>query len=120
MKGARALLAVAALALDACAPAVPPTAVPGGDVARGKAVLAAAHCGACHQIPGVRDASGQVGPPLGGLGRRTILAGVLPNRPDNLIAWIRTPQSLKPGDAMPDSQLGVQQARDAAAYLEAH
>lgn len=106
--------------LAACSPAPSGRPVPGGDPARGKAVLAQAHCGACHQIPGVEDANGQVGPPLAGLGKRTILAGVLPNRPDNLILWIRTPRRIKPGDAMPNSALGVAQARDAAAYLEAH
>ena len=102
-------LAAAATLLAACAPAD-----------RGKAVLAAAHCGACHQIPGIPGADGQVGPPLAGVGRRTILAGVLPNRPDNLAAWIRTPQAIKPGDAMPNSNLSEQDARAAAAWLEAH
>ena len=118
MRSAALALAAGALALAGCArPEEGPT-VPGGDPVRGKAVLAAAHCGACHQIPGVGDAVGQVGPPLGRLGRRTILAGVSPNTPDNLVVWIRTPQSVKRGDAMPDSSLSDQQARDAAAYLE--
>lgn len=117
MKAWAAVIAATALSAS-CAPAAPRLTVPGGDAGRGQAVLVSAHCGACHQIPGVQGASGQVGPPLGGLARRTILAGVLPNRPDNLILWIRTPQAVKPGDAMPNSALSEQQARDAAAYLE--
>ena len=107
MRAGLAIVAASAL-LAACAPAD-----------RGPAVLAAAHCGACHQIPGIRGADGKVGPSLAGVGRRTTLAGVLPNRPDNLTAWIRTPQAIKPGDAMPDSKLSEQDARDAAAWLEA-
>ncbi|HEY5410793.1 MAG TPA: c-type cytochrome [Caulobacteraceae bacterium] len=118
MRATLGVLTATAL-LTACAPSGPGAAVSGGDPGRGKAVLAAAHCGACHQIPGVQGANGQVGPPLGGVGRRTILAGVLPNTPDNLVTWIRTPQTVKPGDAMPNSGLDQQQARDAAAYLEA-
>ncbi len=119
MKATLTTLSATAL-LAACAPADPGQAVPGANPERGRAVLASAHCGACHQIPGVQGANGQVGPPLGGLGGRTILAGILPNTPDNLVTWIRTPQSVKPGDAMPDSGLGEQQARDAAAWLENH
>jgi len=115
------LLAVIATALlAACARSSSRPAVSSGDVERGREVLAAAHCGACHQIPGVQDATGEVGPPLGGLGRRTVLAGVLPNRAANLVTWIQTPQAVKPGDAMPNSALTQQQARDAAAWLEAH
>jgi len=76
-----------------------------------------AECGACHQIPGVVGADGQVGPPLAGFGRRTIIAGVLPNTPANLVRWLRSPQSVKPGDAMPDTGLTAQEAHDAAAYL---
>ena len=119
MRAAPALAAAGAL-LAACAPAYHGPAVPGADAAHGRTVLTAAECGACHQITGVPGASGQVGPSLAGLGKRTILAGVLPNRPDNLMTWIRTPQAIKPGDAMPDSRLSEPDARDAAAWLEGH
>jgi len=107
-------IALLASSLAACAPA------PQDPVARrGEADFQAAHCGACHQLRGLQGAVGEVGPPLDGLGRRTILAGVLPNTPTNLAQWIRQPQSLKPGDAMPDSPLTPQQAQDVAAFLDA-
>jgi cytochrome c len=89
----------------------------GGDPARGLAVINQAQCGACHVIPGVPDAHGLVGPPLTQFGQRTMVAGLLPNTPDNLIHWLRDPQSVTPGNAMPSSGWTEAQARDAAAYL---
>lgn len=58
-----------------------------------------------------------VGPPLNHFARRTIVAGLLPNTPANLVRWIRYPQQVVPGNAMPDAGLDEQQARDVAAYL---
>jgi cytochrome c1 len=34
-----------------------------------------------------------------------------------MIAWLRNPQKILPGNAMPDMQLTQEQARDIAAYL---
>lgn len=93
-----------------------PTAT-GGSVHRGKQVIAQYNCGACHTIPGVRGARGEVGPPLSGFGRRSFIGGEAPNTPDNLVKWISSPQSIEPGTAMPTLGLTEQQARDAAAYL---
>ena len=76
-----------------------------------------AQCGACHEIPGIADAHGLVGPSLRQFGERTIVAGVLPNTPDNLAHWLCDPQSVTPGNAMPSTGLTEQQARDIAAYL---
>lgn len=103
-------------ALAACAPE--PTAGPVvGDAARGRDLIAARGCGACHQVPGVSGAHGLVGPPLDHMARRTIVAGVLPNTPPNLIRWIEAPQSIVPGNAMPNMELTDHDARDIAAYL---
>ena len=112
-------LALAALlGLAACAPAgVGPKWAGLGDADKGKAIIAAAQCGACHAIPGVVGADGRVGPPLAGFANRTIIAGLLPNTPGNLVHWLRKPQSIKPGDAMPDTGLSEQQANDVATYL---
>jgi len=93
--------------------------VPGGDAQRGAAIVQRVGCGACHAIPDLRFPRGLVGPPLGRMGRRTTIAGVLANTPDNMVRWIQSPQSIKPGDAMPDMGLDAQQARDVAAYVEA-
>jgi cytochrome c1 len=48
-----------------------------------------------------------------------MIAGLLPNTPANLVLWLRHPQSVTPGNAMPDLGLTETQARDIAAYLYA-
>lgn len=89
----------------------------GGDPQRGKAVIEKFRCGACHVIPGIPNAHGQVGPSLADFGQRTYVAGVLPNVPANLEKWIEEPPSVDPETAMPALGVSEQQARDAAAYL---
>ncbi|MFI4965213.1 MAG: c-type cytochrome [Caulobacterales bacterium] len=108
----------AALALAACNHPAPQTGVTGvGDARRGHDVIIHLGCGACHEIPGVANANGRVGPPLAGMGRRTIIAGLLPNTPPNMIHWLEAPQSVVPGNAMPNVELNDHDARDVAAYL---
>jgi cytochrome c2 len=80
-------------------------------------VIQASGCGACHVIPGVRGADSWVGPPLTEWARRGYVGGRLPNAPDNLIAWLRDPEAISPGSAMPAVGLSEAEARDAAAYL---
>lgn len=87
------------------------------DAERGKLLLRQYGCGACHSIPGVAAAKGNVGPPLEGIARRTYLAGQLPNTPENMARWIRTPQAIDPRTAMPDMQVSEAQAQDMVAYL---
>jgi cytochrome c2 len=74
-------------------------------------------CGSCHTIPGIPDADGLVGPPLTDFSRRVYIAGVLRNTPDNLVAWIRDPQRIVPGNVMPKMGIDAADARDIAAYL---
>ena len=50
-------------------------------------------------------ATGLVGPPLVHMGSRIYIAGVLRNTPDNMIAWLRNPQAIVPGNAMPNMGL---------------
>jgi len=85
---------------------------------QGRAAITRAQCGSCHVIPGVAEAIGNVGPPLTGMGRRTMIAGRLPNTPDNLARWLLDPQGVVPGNAMPATGLTPREARDAAAYLQ--
>lgn len=114
----RAALALLLLAA-ACHPQDDHTArqLAGGDPGRGKVLIREYGCGACHTVPGVRSATGMVGPPLTGIGDRTFLAGQLPNTPDNMKRWIRTPQLVEGGTAMPNLNVSEQDARDMAAYL---
>ena len=88
----------------------------GGDPSRGKSAISRYGCGTCHTIPGI-SAGGQVGPPLSNIGERVYLAGQLPNTPDNMIRWIREPQKVERGTAMPDMHVSEKDARDMAAYL---
>jgi cytochrome c len=92
-------------------------AMTGGDPKRGMETIRRYGCEACHSIPGVAGARGQVGPPLDGIGSRPHLAGGLPNTPDNLMRWIRDPQAIQPGTAMPRMGVTERDGRDIAAYL---
>lgn len=114
----RALL-LPLLLLGACEDAAPPPhlQVAGGDPQRGRAAMTEIGCGACHRIPGVRNARAMVGPPLDDYAQRGYVAGLLPNRPANLIAWLRDPPGISPGTAMPNLGLTDAEARDMAAYL---
>jgi cytochrome c2 len=90
----------------------------GGDPKRGAALIQRYGCGTCHTIPGITGADGVVGPPLTMVGRRIYIAGVLRNTPDNLTRWIRDPQKIVPGNAMPDMGITEPEARDLAAFLQ--
>ena len=113
------LVIAGAAVLSACAPSPPAPKWPnfGGDPQRGELLVGRYSCGACHQMPGVEEADGLVGPPLATFSRRTMIAGLLPNTPPNLVLWLRHPQAVTPGNAMPDLGLTDAQARDIAAYL---
>lgn len=89
-----------------------------GNAARGKVALEQYACASCHIIPGVTAPPGRVGPTLASLGSRSIVAGLLANTPEEMIAWIRHPQKVSPGNAMPDMRVSEQDARDMAAFLE--
>jgi cytochrome c len=89
----------------------------GGSPRRGAALITREACGACHLIPGIGNATGLVGPPLEHISRRTIIAGLLPNTPANLVKWLQSPQSVVPGNAMPNMGLSRKDAVDIAAYL---
>jgi cytochrome c len=84
----------------------------------GKELIVSKGCGSCHVIPGIYQARGLVGPPLYFFGRRTMIAGELPNTPQNLVRWLRNPPEVEPGTAMPDLGLNQDQAQDIAAYLD--
>ncbi len=93
-----------------------PPAEPQGPAAEGKAVFAAQACVGCHAIKGV--SAGTLGPDLTHFGSRaTLAAGLRPNTVDHLVAWLRDPQSVKPGAKMPNLGLSDAQARAIAAYL---
>ncbi|MGO4573278.1 cytochrome c oxidase subunit II [Microvirga sp. 2TAF3] len=76
-------------------------------------------CGACHAIRGTR-AGGRLGPNLSHLmGRQSIAAGTLPNNVAYLSGWIANPQTVKPGNLMPNLDLSGPELAGIRTYLEA-
>jgi cytochrome c len=110
-----------AVACSACSQSQAPhdTQMSGANAENGRQLMDRYGCGACHTIPGVRRATGLVGPQLLNLRRRVYIAGVVENTPENLVQWILSPQSLSPRTAMPDVGASEAEARDMAAYLYA-
>ncbi len=74
-------------------------------------------CINCHTV-GDTVATGIFGPDLSHLmSRETLGAGVAANTPENLKAWVRDPQQLKPGCRMPAMQLDDDALDRVVAYL---
>jgi cytochrome c1 len=84
---------------------------------RGADLILANGCATCHSIPGIAGARGNIGPPLDRIGTRVFIAGMLRNTPDNMVRWLKNPQAVIPGNAMPNMNLTDAQARDITAYL---
>jgi cytochrome c2 len=89
----------------------------GGDSENGRLLMTRYGCASCHEISGVPNARGTVGPSLAGIAERSLLAGKLPNTPANMERWLREPQAVSPGTGMPDMAISERDARDLAAYL---
>ncbi len=120
MRIAACVVAIFAIALSGCMrrdAAVLAQDVTAGNASVGQHLIYAYGCGSCHVIPGVAEANGTVGPPLEGLASRIYIAGSLVNTPENLFLWVRKPQEINPGTAMPDLGVSERQAHDIAAYL---
>jgi cytochrome c len=112
-----ALLLLLAAGFAAGVPPAPRAIAASGDAARGRQLIAAYHCGHCHDIPGAAAARGTLGPPLQGIARRSYIAGVVPMRLDTLQRWIIDPAALVPGTPMPALGVNESDARDIVAYL---
>ena len=85
---------------------------------RGRDVFMQARCAGCHTVRGT-EAAGQIAPDLTHIATRSTLgAGTLPNTAENLAAWIRDPQRVKPGNQMPPTLLSDDDLRALVAYLE--
>lgn len=87
------------------------------DAARGRIALTQYACHSCHVTPGVPGPTVYVGPPLTHLAGQRYVAGYLPMTEDNLVRWIRFPNEIKPGAAMPMLQVSERDARDMAHWL---
>jgi cytochrome c2 len=118
-QGIKAAATALALLVASTSPAAgePAWSVAGADPGRGAHLIAHLGCGGCHVVPGVRGAVGDVGPPLERFGERGYIAGMLRNTPSNLVRWLRDPQGVVPGNAMPNMDITEDDARDIASYL---
>ncbi|RLV56276.1 cytochrome c [Aeromicrobium phragmitis] len=114
---------VLALALAACGPDTGAETerirtVEGGDAERGRAAVIAYGCASCHVVPDVDGVDDErVAPDLTDFADRDVIAGHVPNRPEELITWLRNPKDIAPGTLMPDLGVTEQDARDLAAFL---
>jgi cytochrome c1 len=115
----RLLVLALACCLVGCRDTEPPAhlRVAGGEQERGRRIVAHLGCGVCHAIPGIAGARGRVGPPLASFGSRTFIAGLVPNRPAELVRFVQDAPAIAPGTAMPRLSMSDQEARDVAAYL---
>lgn len=114
------MVAVTVLAAMTAACKPPPTARHDFDTAaadRGRAVVAAAGCAACHAFPDIAWPKGRAGPDLTRFDGLGPIAGALPNTPANLAAFVRNAPAAKPGSTMPAMPITPSEARDVAAYL---
>ena len=98
--------------------------VPSDVFAKGQAAFLAGGCIACHAMSGTPMAGQMVlmGPNLSHVGSRTtIVAGLLPNTPENLTRWLRDPQAVKVGSFMRlPRPLTEEEISTLVAYLQAH
>jgi cytochrome c1 len=76
-------------------------------------------CGSCHKIPGIGGADGTVGPSLAHFASQRMIAGALPNTPENLARFLRSPRTVVRDSVMPDQPLTEDQMRNVVAYLYA-
>jgi cytochrome c oxidase subunit 2 len=86
-------------------------------IAPARATFLSLSCVNCHTVSGTA-AAGTFGPDLSHvMGRETLGSGVIPNTPENLRAWVKDPQVIKPGNLMPNMQLNTRELDAVAAYL---
>jgi cytochrome c oxidase subunit 2 len=85
---------------------------------RGRSVFLA-HCASCHTVRGT-PAAGTLGPDLTHVGSRfTLAAGILPNNPGTIAAWVAESQRIKPGNLMPAfREFGGAELSALASYVE--
>ncbi|MBM2826135.1 MAG: Cytochrome c oxidase, subunit [Dehalococcoidia bacterium] len=109
-------------AATTAAPATTPAAAApsAGDAAKGKELVTAKGCIACHTIQGVPGAAGTIGPELTKIaGKATFVPGVnLAFNDENLKKWLTNPPAVKPGTAMPNLALSAVEIDNLIAYIK--
>jgi cytochrome c oxidase subunit 2 len=108
----------AAMELTVVADQSQPSETPGeAATRRGQELFMESGCAQCHTIRGTA-ADGTTGPDLTHFASRSeIGAGVVPNTPEDLAAWIADPHEVKDGIAMPAADLSDAELEDLVAYV---
>ena len=93
-----------------------------GDAARGAELFKDQTCIACHAISGYDGAEARVGPDLTRFAQRQKFAGYMIDNDindsaENVSAWLKDPQAVKPGAQMPNLGLSDTDVTDLVAYL---
>jgi cytochrome c oxidase subunit II len=87
--------------------------------AAGQKVFTSKPCASCHTIQGT-SAAATIGPDLTHVASRHYIgAGVLQTTRGSLAAWVADPQTIKPGNNMPDVPLTADDLQALSAYLAA-
>lgn len=87
-------------------------------VAEGEKLFTTKACAGCHSLQAVGGPPVMVGPNLGGIGsRRMIAAGWMRNTDENLKHWLQNPQEVKEGVLMRGYTLTDAEAEALVAYL---
>ena len=90
----------------------------GSGASRGAKLFRERTCVKCHAVAGASE-DARVAPDLTHVAERdTLAAGLLVNNPNNLAAWLKNPQALKPGSHMPSLQLDDKEVSDLVTYFE--
>jgi cytochrome c oxidase subunit II len=84
----------------------------------GEEQFTARGCIGCHAIQGNDAAAGVIGPDLTTMHERVTLgSAMMDSTPQNMAAWLRDPQGVKPGNLMPNLRLTEEQIDALVAYL---
>lgn len=75
------------------------------------------YCVACHRLDGVPLATGAVGPDLTAFKSQGLIAGAVPNTPENLARYLANPATVKRDTMMPPLGLSSAQISDLVAFL---
>lgn len=87
-------------------------------VAKGKQLFTAKGCIGCHSLSSMNPLKGQIGPNLGGIATRKMIAGGwLPNTDANLKDWLEHTQKVKPDVKMVIGPISDSEAAALIAYL---
>jgi cytochrome c oxidase subunit 2 len=92
-------------------------ATPTSGEPEGSRIFQQQKCGDCHTVSST-DSRSLIGPPLAHISGRRLLGGEIPNNAANLTRWIVEPQSIKPGNRMPNPRLSSSDSRLLTTYLE--